>query len=301
MFNGMVLMVVGESQDDMTFSDKQEDGAPVGSANMSGILDDAIASLSAAATSFAALSETDLETTAIALRARARMSRAIWDVLNPTATVGTALAMAAARTDAETVITRVGTSDWKYNLVYSAASSSNPMVSNVNSRGENQWDESLVENTGPGASGRTGNVTLLDPVTGAADAAVGTALTQWGDGIYAPVTMTSERLMRLIVAEDALAGGDTGEFETQINAIRALDSYSGAFVQGGAVSDVEALTHTRRVNTLFMGLRLQDMYRWGITMPGWDAQSAAITAPGTMLPITIIECRANQLIGEANC
>lgn len=301
MFRGMVLMVIGESQEDMTFSDKQEDGAPVGAANMGGILDDAIAQLSAAATGFAAISETDLETTAIALRARARMSRVIWDQLNPTATVGTALAFDAARTDAETVIGRVGTSDWKYNLTYSAASSTNPMVSNVNSRGENQWDESLVENTGPGASGRTGNVTLLDPVTGATDLAVATALTQWTDGIYGPITLTSERLMRLIVAEDALEEGDTGEFETQINAIRALDGYTADFVQGGAVSDVEALTHHRRVNTLFMGLRLQDMYRWGMTMPNWDSQSAAITAPGTMLPITIIECRANQLIGEANC
>lgn len=304
MFRGMVLMVVGESQEDMTFSDKQEDGAPVGPANMGGILDDAIVSLDAAASGFAALGETDLETTAIALRARAKMSRAIWDVLNPTATVGTALPMAAARVDAETVISRVGTSDWKYNLTYSASSSTNSMVSNVNSRGENQWDLSLADSVGAGtgATGR-GGVALLDPVTGDPDNAVATALTQWTDGIYGPLTITSERLMRLIVAEDALAGGagGVGEFETQINAIRALDGYSADFVQGGAVSDVEALTHHRRVNTLFMGLRLQDMYRWGLTMPSWDAQSAAITAPGTMLPITIIECRANQLIGEANC
>ena len=94
---------------------------------------------------------------------------------------------------------------------------------------------------------------------------------------------------------------DTGEFETQINAIRDLDGYASNFVQGGAVSDVEALTHHRRVNTLFMGLRMQDMYRWGITLAKWDPQSAALTAPGTMLPITIVECRANTTIGEANC
>ncbi|MDE3014342.1 MAG: hypothetical protein OXU33_09750 [Gemmatimonadota bacterium] len=301
MFRGMVLMVVGESQEDMTFSDKQEDGAPVGPGAMGGILDQAIAELDAAAAAFSSIGEADLALTATAIRARAKMSRAIWDVLNPSATVGTALAMAAARTDAETVLASVGGSDWKYNLTFSSASASNPMGSNVNNRGENQWDESLVENTGPGASGRTGVVNLIDPVTGAPDLAVGTALTQWGTNQYGPVTIASERLMRLIVAEDALAGGDTGEFETQINAIRDLDGYASNFVQGGAVSDVEALTHHRRVNTLFMGLRMQDMYRWGITLAKWDPQSAALTAPGTMLPITIVECRANTTIGEANC
>ena len=50
-----------------------------------------------------------------------------------------------------------------------------------------------------------------------------------------------------------------------------------------------------------MGLRLQDMYRWGLTMPEWDAQSAAITAPGTMLPITIIEIRANCYLNGLGC
>ena len=302
MFRGMVLMVVGETQDDMTFSDKQEDGAPVGPAAMSGILDQAIAELDAAVSGFSTLGETDLATTATAIRARAKMSRVIWDVLNPSATVGTAIAMAAARTDAETVLASVGGSDWKYNLTFSAASRSNPMGSNVNSRGENQWDESLVENTGPGASGRTGVVTLVDPVTSAPDLAVSAALTQWGTGTYGPISIATERLMRLIVAEDALAGGNTGDFEAQINAIRDLDNADAAYdYTYAAGNEVEALTHHRRVNTLFMGLRMQDMYRWGITLAKWDPQSAALTAPGTMLPITIVECRANTTIGEANC
>ena len=302
MERGMVLMVVGETQDDMTFSDKQEDGAPVGPAGMSGILDQAIAELDAAVSGFSTLGETDLATTATAIRARAKMSRVIWDVLNPSATVGTAIAMAAARTDAETVLASVGGSDWKYNLTFSAASTSNPMGSNVNSRGENQWDESLVENTGPGASGRTGVVTLVDPVTSAPDLAVSAALTQWGTGTYGPISIATERLMRLIVAEDALAGGNTGDFEAQINAIRDLDNADAAHdYTYAAGNEVEALTHHRRVNTLFMGLRLQDMYRWGITLAKWDPQSAALTAPGTMLPITIVECRANTTIGEANC
>lgn len=112
--------------------------------------------------------------------------------------------------------------------------------------------------------------------------------------------------MRLILAEDALAaggGGPGGAFETQINAIRDLENSDAAydFVSGGAVSDLEALQHTRRVNALHMGLRLQDMYRWGITDPTWQGGSAAALSPGTMLPITVVERRANCHISEQEC
>jgi hypothetical protein len=58
------------------------------------------------------------------------------------------------------------------------------------------------------------------------------------------------------------------------------------------------LQHTRRVNTLFMGLRLGDMYRWGLTPQGnpgvtWHPNSDAVLTPGMMLPIPLIELRAN--------
>lgn len=308
MFNGIILMVTGEIQEDMTFSDKQEDGAPVGPANMFQVIDNAITNLDAAVSGFNALGETDLEIAARAIRARAHMSRAIWDQLNPNATVGGAIAYAAALADANAVLasTTVGGADWKYNLGFSESSGTCAMCSNVNSRGENQWDVTLVENTGPGASGRTGVVLLTDPVDGSADLAVATALDQWGTTQYSNggLTISSARLMRLIIAEDDLAtgGGGAGSvFETQINAIRAYDSYVTAFVSGGAVSDIAMLQHTRRVNTLFMGLRLQDMYRWGMSDPLWSGASSAVGSPGTMLPITIVECRANQTIGASNC
>ena len=61
------------------------------------------------------------------------------------------------------------------------------------------------------------------------------------------------------------------------------------------------LQHTRRVNTLYMGLRLQDMYRWGLTDPLWAAGSTALTNPGEMLPITIVEIRANCNLNGQGC
>lgn len=305
MFNGIALMVTGELQEDMTFSDKMEDGMPVGPNNMSSVLDRAITNLDAAVAGFTALGDARA-TTARAIRARAHMSRAIWGQLNPTRTIGGALAYANAVADANAVIAVHGGSDWQYALAFTSTSSAADMLGNVNQRGENQWDQSLAVSTGPGATGRTGVIALNDPVTSAPDLAVATALAQFGVNQYGTLTITSERLMRLIVAENALAtggGGPGGAFETQINAIRDLEDNTAGynFTSGGAVSDLAMLRHTRRVNTLFMGLRLQDMYRWGLTDPRWQSGSEAVTNPGEMLPITIIECRANSNLDPSSC
>ena len=302
-FNGIALMVTGEIQDDMTFSDKMEDGPAMGPANMFQVLDDAITNLDAAVTGFAALGEDDLETAARAVRARALMSRAIWDAINPAAPAAgstpVALDFGAAVADANAVLAEVGGSDWTYDLAFTSESTGSAMLSNVNERGENQINDDLVANTGPGATER-GAVVLNDPVSGTPDAAVAKWETQFGDDDFGALTLVSERLLRLIVAEDALNAADAATFETQIDAIRDLDS-KAEFTSGGAVSDMAMLMHERRVNTLFMGLRLQDMYRWGLTDPRWLAGSQALAAPGTMLPITIIECRANQYLDNNTC
>lgn len=301
LYNGIILMVTGEIQDDMTFSDKQTDGPPVGEANMGGVIDNAIAELGMAMTQFQALGETDMATAAQALRARAHMSRAIWGVINPSAAAGGAMAFPLALADANAVLATVGSADWQYNLTYASGANSCDMCGNVNQRGENQLDQSLVENTGPGASGRTGVINLMDPVTGAADEALITAVAQFGGNQYGSLTLASARMMRLIIGEDALAGGDAAGFAAQINLIRAYDGYAADFVEGGAVSNVDMLQHTRRVNTLWQGLRLQDMYRWGLTDPLWAAGSTTLTSPGQMLPITIVEIRANCNLGTSTC
>ena len=50
-----------------------------------------------------------------------------------------------------------------------------------------------------------------------------------------------------------------------------------------------------------MGLRLADMYRWGIKDAKWQSGSDAILTPGEMLPITIIEIRANCNLNGNGC
>lgn len=298
-FNGIILMVTGESQDDMTFSDKMVDGPAVGPANMSSVLDQAITNLDAAITGFGALGEGDLVIAARAVRARAHMSRVIWDQINPTATVGGALSFDAALADAAAVIA-AEPGDYAYEFVYSSASAGCSMCGNINNRGENQIDESLADNTGPGATGRTGDVALLDPVDGAPDETVARFLAGFGDDSFLSLPIAGTRLMRLILAEDALQAGDAVTFETHIDALRALDGKAD-FTSGGAVADLAMLQHERRVNTILKGLRLQDMYRWGISDPLWQGVSDAVQRPGTMLPITIVEIRANCNLNGQGC
>jgi len=314
-FNGIALLITGETQEDMTFSDKMEDGEPVGPANMFTVLDDAIANLNEAVTRFGALGEDDLQTAALAVRARAHMSRAIWNVLNPGAAVGGALDFGQGAVDAAAVLAAVGTEDYLYQFGFSSSASDCSMCSWINLRGENQVqgrrpdDPARANNlialttSGTGASGRmtdgdSVNVILLDPVSGDPDPAVKRMVDRFGVDQYGSLTLASARLMRLILAEQALFAGGGAAFDTHINALRAFDDKDPF---GGEVSELAILQHERRINTLFMGLRLQDMYRWGITDDRWLSTNTAITAPGTMMPITIVELRANCHLNEQPC
>jgi hypothetical protein len=303
LFNGMILMVTGEVQEDMTFSNKMEDGAPVGPAAMSQVLDRAITNLDAAVSGFQALGEDDLVLRARSVRARATMSRTMWNALNPNATVGGAMAFASSLADANYVIDNTA-AGWQFDLSFSSGTGSCNMCGNINERKENQIDLSLVT---VDASNDINGIALMDPVSGAPDLTLINRLNQWKSGSYlssgnqySSLTVSSERLMRLIVAEDALANGNVAAFEAQIDALRALVG-EVEWNSGGAVSDLDMLMHSRRVGVLLMGLRLADMYRWGLTDPQWQSGSDAILTPGEMLPITIVEVRANCNLNGNGC
>lgn len=322
MFRGMVLMVTAESQEDMTFSYKMVDGPPVSGGqatigvdgqhpvpSMLAVMDLAITSYSEALAAFQSLGDDDLATNAQALRARAYHSRVI---MENRSTAGGALAFPQAVADANAVLADVGGSDWFFNVAFSSASNSCAMCGNVNDRKENQIDLSLVT---VDASNDINGISLQDPLTGADDLALIRALDQWKGGSYLDsgnqfpdLTVVSERLLRLIVAEDALAGGDNAGYAAEINAVRDFEDNTAGYDYTPAGDEVAILQHTRRVNTLLMGLRLQDMYRWGL-QPGngsastalWTPNSDAVQVPGTMLPINIIEVRANCHLNGQTC
>ena len=323
MLRGLILMVTAETQADMTFSYKTVDGAPVSSGNavigsegfeipvasMDAVMGVAIQSLTDAIAVFQAEGESDLELDATAVRMRARMSR---QIMAARSAAGGALAFSAdVIADANTVLAD-GETDYRFNLSYSAASTDCNMCGNVNQRKENQIDLSLVT---VDASNDIDGIRLQDPIGGGDDLALTAMLTQWKGGAitssgnqYPDLTVSSARLAHLILAEAAAAGvAGVGTFAANINNLRDIDGYTTDYTTEDVVA---TLQHHRRVNTLLQGLRLPDMYRWGLRPndnPGVDP--AAIWAPssdaelrtGSMLPITLIEVRANCYLNGLGC
>jgi hypothetical protein len=301
LYSGIIYMVIGEIQEDFAFSDKTESGAPIGPDNMYQVLDGAIERLSTAISGFNEVGATDMAIQARALRARARQSRAIWDAINPSPSGDGLVSSAEAGADASDVLANVA-ADWTYNLTFSSASRSNSMAGWVNDRKENQIDLSVAT---VDDQNDINGIAIQDPIDGVDDPAVIKWLNQWKGGsyldkggIYPPLTLASARMMHLILAENALKGMDSSGFATHINHIRSLD---GLTPFSGQISEMEMLQHTRRVNVMLQGLRLADMYRWGMKDPQWQGASAASSSPGTMLPISIIEIRANCHLNGLGC
>ena len=105
-------------------------------------------------------------------------------------------------------------------------------------------------------------------------------------------------MMHIILAENALAGGNESAFTEHINHIRAMDGLTPFSDQ---VSNTDMLRHMRRVTVMLQGLRLADMYRWGLKDTKWQDASDAVKCPGVMLPVSIIERRANVQKWEDGC
>ena len=220
LYAGIMYMVIGEIQEDFAFSDKRESGAPVGPENMDQVLEDAVTRLTAAVDGFRAINETDMAMEAMAVRARAHQSLAIWNAINPSPSGNGLVSSSAAATDAAAVITAAGgnVADWTFNLGYSATSANNSMAAWVNDRKENQIDLSIVT---VNSANDIDGIALKDPIDDVDDPVVVKWLNQWKGGsylskggVYPPMTIASTRLMHLILAENALAGGGSGTFRT---------------------------------------------------------------------------------------
>jgi len=111
------------------------------------------------------------------------------------------------------------------------------------------------------------------------------------------MTVVSQREMYLILAEAALAAGNNAGFDTNINLLRALDGM--APYTGAGPTRLALLQWERRVNLVFQGRRLNDMYRFGVKDPRWVATSVVVRKPGCELPIPLIEREANKEIQGA--
>lgn len=159
------------------------------------------------------------------------------------------------------------------------------MAFQINSRGEPVAAPSLLE--------------LEDPIDNGTLTALATiSALRVRSNDRTPLTLASTRQMHLILAKVALAEGgavEGGTFTDHIKDLRALD---GLTPYSGQIPEIERLQYSRRANVALQGQRLADMYRFGIVEDLWLPNNTANPDPGTLIPISCVESRANtQLDG----
>jgi len=304
LYGAITYSSIADMYDDYAFSDKQTAKAPVGRANMGALYDTAIVYLDRANTiANSAAAYAALRYPIVAYRARVKHAKAAWQSITPKLAAGvnrtvTLVNNAGANTDAAAAIA-LGTADQHYFLTGNREAMPDiQLFFEVNGRNENA----------------TGTVyrTLVDPVTGALDVRMQALLTQFstngGSGptpVGAPTnagtfTITSNREMRLILAEAALATGDAAGFQTQINAIRALDAGRTAW-NGVTPAAQVMLQHERQVQLWLMRRRLVDMHRFNVKDSKWQASTgfeSTFNINGLLFPIPLIERLGNPCVDD---
>lgn len=271
--------------DDFAFSNKTVPAAPVGRANMGTLYDKAVDYLTKAL--FFAGTDVNLQYDIIAWRAHTRFAKGVWQKITPVGQVaGDPLVNdAGAIADATAALALLGGSDNKFKL-----------KSNIEAQpGINIWFEVNGRN-----ESRVGHAytNLKDPITGAADPTSAKFIAEFkGYGSQSGMfTMTSDRELRLILAEAALSSGDNATFTTQINAIRALD---GSPPYAGQITALALLKFERMANLFLTRQRLADLYRFGDKVQEWAPNAnfpSAVNTTGLLFPIPNVERLANPCI-----
>jgi hypothetical protein len=253
----------------------------------------------------------------LAMRARAKHSKAIWAKLNgsggapATTPVASPLVNdAGADADAAAALTEMGAgADYKFKLTPLTQTLGFPIVGNdLNNRlelraGDSQAgvpssscrDATCDSWVVPSSAGNTiASVKLQDPVTNIVDPVFSANITECcikgtpnGQGDLVPITIISAREMLLSRAEHALATGNTAGFTAFINQIRAFNTTLTPY-NGTTPAPVEMLKHTRFVNLYNQGKRLMDMHRFGIKARKW-VPAAEAYAKACFFPIMNIE------------
>ncbi len=295
----IIYTSIAEQFEDWALSSKDSAVAPIGKANMGSFFDNAVSAVDAGL-GVAGISAT-LRLQLTAVRARAQFAKSIWTQIHTSPIPLGAVANAGAATTALAAIGMLTASDWKFQFLYGANTVSTDYRGWIISRQEMRIGKAYAA---PDPSGKPTWTTtvLLDPITGAADPVIDREQKALKAASYPAFTITSAREMRLIVAEDALARGDLVTFQTQVNAIRGIDALPD-WTPASSVSALNMLMHERRVSLFLQARRMLDHYRFGpSTYPAdWFSNATAVVAPGTLLPISAVECLSNPFIGAANC
>jgi starch-binding outer membrane protein, SusD/RagB family len=286
----------GNMYDDTPISDRISAGPNLGEDKMVQVYDSALKWLDLAVPLATGTNRANV----LGMRARVKFDRAVWVKLNPPGTTpaNPLVNDAGASADAAAAIGAMS-GDYFFDLLNDALNTGDGASGGVgfemNSRLEHTPTQELAR-IDPNNNKPLG-VIGKDPVTGLVDA---TALKIMSRFMYAedinhpPLTQTSKREMYLILAEAALATSNNAGFDTNINLLRAMDGK--APYTGTGPTRLELLIWERRVNLIFQGRRLLDMYRFGIKDPRWISSSIAVRKPGCLLPIPLIERESNVKI-----
>ena len=315
LYQSIIFTAIGEMFDDFVIdADKTDAGPPVGEGNMSAMFDSAVTQATAGL-AVAGVSK-DNKIRLLAMRARAKHSKAIWAKLNgsggapATTPVASPLVNdAGADADAAAALTEMGAGvDYKFKLTPQTGTLGFPNVGNdLNNRlelrtGDSQagtpssscrdssCDSWVVPNAGGNA---VASVKYQDPVNNIVDPVFQANVTeccikgtQNGQGDLVPLTIISAREMLLIRAEHALASGNTAGFTTFINQIRAFNTTLAPYA--GTPAAQTMLIHERFVNLYNQGKRLMDMHRFGIKARKW-VPAAEAYAKACFFPVMNIE------------
>jgi len=300
LYGAIVYTSTADIFDNFVLSDRQEGGEPIGPGNMDTQYDQAITWLDEAISIAQDENEVSpsgrLATALYAMRARAKHSKGVWGKLNPDVTTGTGALVNSdgAVGDAQTALDMMsGDFMYELELVSSAPDlvvGDLSMALQVNERAELGFGTRYVETE---SDGTFASVTFEDAISGD----VHPYLRRFINGFvsasqYADIPVVSQREMYLILAEAALAGNGSLDFETQINNLRSLD---GLPEYNGQVSEMEILNESREVNLFLQGRRLADHYRFADQSEQWTNER---DPAGTFFPITITEIRANPNLSQ---
>jgi hypothetical protein len=294
---------LGNMFDDIAISDRINAGANLGEQNMVQVYDSALKWLDAGV----AIATGDNRKNILAMRARVKFDKALWQKLNPPGTTPAQPLIndAGANADAAAALLLMS-GDYRFDFLVDNTNSGDDASGGVgfemNSRVEHTPDTAAFVKIDPTNKKPTA-IIAKDPVTGQLDASAQKNLSRFinaADINHPPMTVVSQREMYLILAEAALAAGNNAGFDANINLLRAMDGMTP--YTGAGPTRLQLLQWARRVNLVFQGRRLNDMYRFGVKDPRWVSTSIVIRKPGCELPIPLIERESNEEItGDPVC
>jgi hypothetical protein len=273
-----IYTLIGENYEDFIISsDRVNNGDPVGENNMRVMFDSAIVYTGKGITVATALNNQPLRARLLGMQARAKWSKAVWATLRtPRGFPANPLINdAGANADAAAALAAFGNNGARYRFDVIAQnaggwfSTGSEMNSRLEIRAGNRYIVPNAAGTRPvdGAAG----IALRDPITGTTDPVTLKNIDECcrlSSTVNVGWTASSAKEMLLILAEAALASGNTATFQQRINEIRAVDGLP-EWTPASPVSARDILVHSRQVNLFLQARRLTDHYRFQIRADRW--------------------------------